>query len=83
MASTIASTTQPLSLSFGVASASLTVALFIPDRFHATSHQIAHGIHLACLALGGLTVLSTILFRTLKPDDGDNVSQHNVAVPEA
>ena len=83
MASTIASTTQQLSLSFGVASASLTVALFIPDRFHATPHQIAHGIHLAFLALGGLTVLSTLLFRTLKPEDGDNVSQHNVAVPEA
>ena len=81
MASTIASTTQQLSLSFGVASASLVVALFIPDRFRAAPLQIAHGIHLACLALGGLTVFSTLLFRTLKPDDGDNVSQHKVAAP--
>ncbi len=83
MASTIASTTQQLSMSFGVAAASLTAALFIPDRFHATPRQIVHGIHLACLTLGALTVLSTLLFRTLKPDDGDNVSQHNVALPEA
>jgi EmrB/QacA subfamily drug resistance transporter len=81
MASTIASTMQQMSMSFGVAAASLTAALFIPDRFHATSHQIIHGIHLACLALGVLTVLSTLLFRTLKPDDGDNVSQHKVALP--
>jgi len=81
MASTIASTTQQMSMSFGVAAASLTAALFIPDRFHATSPQIVHGIHLACFALGALTVLSTLLFRTLKADDGDNVSQHKVALP--
>jgi hypothetical protein len=68
-------------MSFGVATASLTAALFIPDRFHATSPQIVHGIHLACFALGALTVLSTLLFRTLKADDGDNVSQHKVALP--
>jgi Na+/melibiose symporter-like transporter len=81
MASTIASTTQQMSMSFGVAAASLTAALFIPDRFHATSHDIIHGIHLACFALGTLTVVSTLLFRTLKPEDGDNVSQHKVALP--
>jgi EmrB/QacA subfamily drug resistance transporter len=81
MASTMASTMQQLSMSFGVASASLMVALFIPDRFHATPHQIVHGIHLACVSLGAMTILSTLLFRTLKPDDGDNVSQHKVALP--
>jgi EmrB/QacA subfamily drug resistance transporter len=81
MASTIASTTQQMSMSFGVAAASLTAAIFIPDRFHATPPQIIHGIHLACFALGALTVASTLLFRTLKPDDGDNVSQHKVALP--
>jgi len=81
MASTIASTTQQMAMSFGVATASLVAALFIPDRFHATPHQIIHGIHLACFALGALTVLSTLLFRTLKANDGDNVSQHKVALP--
>jgi EmrB/QacA subfamily drug resistance transporter len=81
MASTMASTTQQMSMSFGVASASLAVALFIPDRFHATPHEIVHGIHLACFSLGGLTIASTLLFRMLKPEDGDNVSQHKVALP--
>jgi EmrB/QacA subfamily drug resistance transporter len=81
MASTMASTTQQMSMSFGVASSSLAVALFIPDRFHATPHQIVHGIHLACFSLGALTIASTLLFRMLKPDDGDNVSQHKVALP--
>ncbi|HEY4187851.1 MAG TPA: DHA2 family efflux MFS transporter permease subunit [Polyangia bacterium] len=82
MASTMASTTQQLSVSFGVAAASLTAALFIPDRFHATSGQIIHGIHQACFALGGLTVLSAALFRTLKDGDGDNVSQHKAVLEE-
>jgi EmrB/QacA subfamily drug resistance transporter len=81
MASTIASTAQQMSMSFGVAGASLTAALFIPDRFHATAPQIVHGIHLACFALGGLTALSTLLFRTLKDDDGDNISRHKIALP--
>jgi EmrB/QacA subfamily drug resistance transporter len=81
MASTIASTTQQMSMSFGVAAASLTTALFIPDRFHAPPHQIVHGIHQACLALGAWTVLSTLLFRRLRKNDGESVSQHKVALP--
>ncbi len=35
-ASTIASTVQQMAVSFGVATASLAAALFIPDRLHAT-----------------------------------------------
>jgi EmrB/QacA subfamily drug resistance transporter len=83
MASTISSTTQQMSMSFGVAAASLAAALFIPDRFHAGPREIVHGIHQAFLAMGALTILSTLLFRRLKKDDGDNVSQHKVALPAA
>ena len=82
MASTIASTVQQMSISFGVAAASLVAALFIPDRFKSDSSQLIHGVHQAFIVLGGLTVLSTIVFRELKTNDGDNVSQHNVIVPE-
>ncbi len=82
MASTIASTVQQMSISFGVAAASLVAALFIPDRFKSDPSQLIHGVHQAFLVLGGLTVLSTIVFRELKTNDGDNVSQHNVIVPE-
>jgi hypothetical protein len=35
-----------------------------------------HGIHQAFLVLGGLTVLSTLIFAELKSSDGDSVSQH-------
>jgi hypothetical protein len=75
--STIASTMQQMSISFGVASASLVTAFFIPDRFQISAPQMIHGIHRAFLVLGALTVLSTFIFRDLKSDDGDNVSQHH------
>ncbi len=75
-ASSIASTMQQMSISFGVASASLAAAVFIPDRFHSTSAQLTHGIHNAFIVLGGWTILSTLTFWGLKRGDGDNVSQH-------
>ncbi len=78
MASTIASTSQQLSMSFGVATASLAAAFFVPDRFRAGPVEIIHGIHRACLTLGVLTIFSTLLFRALKETDGQSVSQHEV-----
>jgi MFS family permease len=83
MASTIASTAQQMSLSFGVATASLVTALFIPDRFHSDAAQMIHGIHLAFLVLGALTLLSAGVFIELKKDDGDSVSQHNAGPASA
>jgi EmrB/QacA subfamily drug resistance transporter len=77
-ASSIASTTQQMSISFGVATASLLTALFIPDRFHSDAGQMIHGIHRAFFVLGGITVLSTIVFRGLKSADGATTSQHKV-----
>lgn len=77
-ASSIASTAQQLSISFGVASASLATALFISDRFHASAIQMIGGIHRALFVLGALTILSTIVFRELRPADGENASLHKV-----
>jgi len=76
-ASSIASTMQQMSMSFGVASASLATALFIPDRFNSNPSEMIHGIQKAFVALGLWTVLSTIIFRELKSDDGSNVSRHH------
>ena len=75
-ASTIASTMQQMSMSFGVASASLATAFFIPDRYHSSAPEMIHGIHQAFLVLGAMTVLSTLVFGELKSGDGDSVSQH-------
>ena len=37
-----------------------------------------HGIHRGFFVLGGLTVLSTIIFSELKSADGSTTSQHKV-----
>jgi EmrB/QacA subfamily drug resistance transporter len=77
-ASSIASTMQQMSMSFGIATASLVTALFIPDRLHSTSAQMIHGIHSGFFVLGGLTILSTIVFSELRSLDGNTTSQHKV-----
>jgi EmrB/QacA subfamily drug resistance transporter len=75
-ASTITSTVQQMSISFGIATASLLTAFFIPDRFHTSAPQMIQGIHRTFLVLGGMTVLSSLIFRELKNDDGDTLSLH-------
>lgn len=80
-ASTIASTMQQMSISFGVASASLATAFFIPDRYRSNAPEMIHGIHLAFLVLGALTILSAFVFQGLKNDDGDSVARHKGEVP--
>ena len=80
-ASTIASTVQQLAVSFGVATASLAAALFIPDRLRATPSQLIDGIHLALFALAALTIASTLVFVRLRAQDGDSVSRHRSEIP--
>jgi len=77
-ASSIASTMQQMSISFGVASAGLTTTFFIPHHANSNPGEFIHGIHTALMVLGGFTILSTIIFRNLKSSDGANVSQHKV-----
>lgn len=75
-ASSIASTMQQMSISFGVAIAGLTTAFFVPTAPHSEALVIIRGLHEAFLLLGALTILSTIVFRTLRRGDGEDVSQH-------
>jgi EmrB/QacA subfamily drug resistance transporter len=78
-ASSIASTMQQMSISFGVAVAGLATAFFIPDSVRSNPVEMIHGIHEAFLVLGGFTILSTTIFHRLKSGDGDKVSQQKVA----
>jgi EmrB/QacA subfamily drug resistance transporter len=80
-ASTISSTVQQMAVSFGVATASFAAALFVPDRVHATGPEMLHGLHLAMLALGVMTIVSTVVFNQLKAGDGDAVSRHKAELP--
>jgi MFS family permease len=74
-ASSIASTAQQMAISFGVAAASLVTVFFLPDRHRSNPQQFIQGIHRAFFVLGGMTLLSTVIFRDLKRGDGDAVSQ--------
>jgi hypothetical protein len=79
-ASSIASTMQQMSISFGVAAAGLATTFFVPTGKAAAADMI-HGIHKALFSLGILTIVSTIVFRSLKPGDGDAVSHQKVFHP--
>ena len=80
-ASSIASTSQQMSISFGVASAGLATALFVP-RVHSNPGEMIHGVHEALVFLGLFTILSTVIFRSLRSGDGQTVSQHKVVNAE-
>jgi hypothetical protein len=60
-----------MSISFGVAAAGLTTAMFIPASPASASEMIS-GLHEAFLVLGVFTVLSTVVFGRLKRGDGEN-----------
>jgi len=74
-ASSISSTMQQMSISFGVATASLVTAFFIPDHAHSNRATFISGVHHAFWVLAAMTILSTIVFRELKPGDGASVIQ--------
>ena len=74
-ASSIASTLQQLSISFGVAAAGLTTVFFVPDRLRGDPGAVTLGLHQAFLALGAFTIFSTVVFARLRRDDGANETQ--------
>jgi EmrB/QacA subfamily drug resistance transporter len=80
-AATIASTVQQMAVSFGVASASLAAAVFIPDHTRASATEMIHGIHLAIRALAVWTIVSTVVFNELSAHDGAAVSAHKADIP--
>jgi EmrB/QacA subfamily drug resistance transporter len=77
-ASSIASTMQQMSISFGVAFAGLTTAFFVPGKAYSDSGLMIEGIHKAFVCLGGLTLASTVVFVGLKRGDGEAVSEHKM-----
>jgi MFS family permease len=82
MANSIASTAQMMSLSFGVAFASLIAAWFIGRTPQTNAGEFIDGLHHSYLALGTVTILSSLIFWRLRPNDGNNVS-NRPGTPEA
>jgi EmrB/QacA subfamily drug resistance transporter len=75
MASTLASTFQQMSMSFGLAFGSLITAYFLGDLPQSDRLAVTSSLHCAFLALAGLTVVSSAAFWTLHPKDGESVSK--------
>ena len=75
MASTIASSMQQLSMSFGLACGSLIAAWYLGDAPQSDGAAVTSALHHAFLTLGVLTALSSLSFWTLRSEDGANVSR--------
>ncbi|MFT3821628.1 MAG: DHA2 family efflux MFS transporter permease subunit [Rubrivivax sp.] len=74
MASTIASTMQQMSLSFGLAGGTLVAAFFLDRLPQSSPVAVIGALHHAFLTLAALTLLSSASFWTLRPEDGAAVT---------
>ncbi len=79
-ASSISSTGQQMSASFGVACASMLTAWFLSGLDQTDPAVTVPALHRAFWTMGILTVLSSATFWGLTSTDGDNVSKHHGAV---
>jgi EmrB/QacA subfamily drug resistance transporter len=75
MATSIASTFQQLSLSFGLACGSLVAAWFLGNIPQTQQLAVTSALHHTFLTVGGLTILSSLSFWTLRAHDGESVSR--------
>jgi len=75
MASTIASSVQQLSIRFGLAFASIIAGVFLGDVPQSDRAAVTDALHNAFIALGCLTIISSLSFWSLRKNDGDNVSR--------
>jgi len=74
--SSISSTVQQMSMSFGVAISSLLAALYLGGEHRPGPEGMISGIHWTLLTLGLMTIVTSLVFRRLRPGDGASISQH-------
>jgi EmrB/QacA subfamily drug resistance transporter len=82
MASTIASSMQQMARSFGLACGTLIAAWYLGDLPQTDQAAVTQALHYAFLTLGGLTLISSLSFWTLRATDGENVSRGDAIVTE-
>ncbi|NTV11261.1 MAG: multidrug efflux MFS transporter, partial [Zoogloea sp.] len=80
MASTIASTMQQMSMSFGLACGSLVTAFYLAGLPQTNQAGVSSALHHAFLTLGVLTLVSSLSFWALRRHDGESVSKGAVPV---
>jgi len=83
MASTIASSFQQLSMSFGLASGSLVTGWFLGRVPQTDQLMVTSALHHAFLTLAITTALSSFVFWRLRRSDGESISRGKPATQEA
>jgi EmrB/QacA subfamily drug resistance transporter len=75
MASTIASSLQQMSMSFGLAFGTIVAAWYLGGLPQTDHPAVINALHHAFLTLGAVTMISSLSFWTLRRYDGENVSR--------
>ena len=78
MASSIFSCLQQISLSFGLACGSLVAAWYLHGFPQSDHTAVLSALHHAFTIMGCTTILSALFFRTLRAQDGENISHAHV-----
>ena len=81
MASTISSSFQQLSMSFGLATGSLVTAWFLGDVPQTDRLMVTSALHSAFVALSVVTIVSSLAFWGLRRTDGESISKGNNVAP--
>jgi EmrB/QacA subfamily drug resistance transporter len=83
MASTISSSFQQLSMSFGLATGSLVTGWFLGNVPQTNRVMVTSALHSGFVALSVVTILSSLAFWTLRREDGESITKGaKVAPPE-
>ena len=75
MASTVASTLQQMSLSFGLAMATLITVFYLADLPQSDHEAVTQALHHGFVTLAVVTLVSSLAFHALRADDGESVSK--------
>lgn len=82
MASTMSSSFQQLSMSFGLAAGSIVTAWFLGPVAQDNRAAVSQALHYGFATLALMTVLSTVVFWRLRRNDGDSISHGQDKVEE-
>lgn len=83
MASTMSSSFQQLSMSFGLAAGSIVTAWFLGPVPQDNRHAVAEALHHGFATLAVMTLVSSAIFWRLRRNDGDSISRGQVKAKEA
>ncbi len=78
MASTMSSSFQQLSMSFGLAAGSIVAAWYLGKVPQTDQAMVTQALHHAFVTLSVITMLSSITFWRLRPEDGESISKGTI-----